>query len=512
MQQSSLASSVATQPGDNTQAAMQAKRATMAPDTFTASFRPGHIGFKLEHGTNTVIHVDEGGQADRVGVRNGMRVVSVAGNTDVDALRHHLQDAENGRADYPIAFRIQEAGHHDFLRAHSGDAGGAIAGQAYGETKHHAHEHVGHGGYYGSAVEEPETAAVSVPAAVVCATEERQNGQVSHENATFHGPSEMLQTLAEGSAPTSSMNSLSLPRPSRPPESLLALVSPLKQNEYIPLVSVGSATLAGHKESSPDWSNQDAHISTPLGHSRWLVGVFDGHGTNGEHIAADARDFFAEVAPRLPSAAEPGASEAIARLFRLFQEATKKSSMAEWSGTTATIALLDIEAGTACLGHVGDSRLVIVTEPHGLITFQTTDHIVDDAAEAKILQCGGEVRQTTVSNVSARRIFLPGSDVPGLGMTRALGDTKAKHIGVSALPDITIAPLTPGSALVLATDGVWDRVSIDTVAAIALQADADAAAKEIVGTAKSCWSAEGGDCDDITAVVVRMPFVPVFSS
>jgi hypothetical protein len=55
-----------------------------------------------------VIHVDEGGQADNAGVRSGMRVVSVAGNTDVDALRHHLQDAENSRVDYQIAFRIQE--------------------------------------------------------------------------------------------------------------------------------------------------------------------------------------------------------------------------------------------------------------------------------------------------------------------------------------------------------------------------------------------------------------------
>jgi hypothetical protein len=38
-----------------------------------------------------------------------------------------------------------------YLQKYSGDGGGALPGKNYGEKTHHAHEHVGHGGYYGEA-------------------------------------------------------------------------------------------------------------------------------------------------------------------------------------------------------------------------------------------------------------------------------------------------------------------------------------------------------------------------
>ncbi len=51
-------------------------------------------------------------------------------------------------------------------------------------------------------------------------------------------------------------------------------------------------------------------------------------------------------------------------------------------------------------------------------------------------------------------------DLPGLAMSRSMGDTMAKQLGVIAEPEITIleldkCPSKPHS-MVLASDGIWD--------------------------------------------------------
>jgi len=272
-------------------------------------------------------------------------------------------------------------------------------------------------------------------------------------------------------------------------------------------LQVGSHTLAGQR--GEDWVNQDAHLAVAAGPERMLVGVFDGHGEHGHVIATGVRELFTQVSPLLPAISEAALPYELRRLFVAAEDAVERTGLAEWSGTTATIALIDAAAGVVSVAHVGDSRLLIATGPQPEVAFQTVDHIVDTAAQQRILEHGGEVRQVTISGVAAHRVFLKDSDMPGLGMARALGDTQARSVGVTSEPTITFGlALPPGSALVVASDGVWEKVSPLTVAAIALSTDAEAAAKEIVKTAMDCWSADTGDIDDITAVVIRALPVP----
>ena len=57
-------------------------------------------------------------------------------------------------------------------------------------------------------------------------------------------------------------------------------------------------------------------------------------------------------------------------------------------------------------------------------------------------------------------MWLASSWVPGLAMSRALGDTVAHSVGVSAVPDTEVVTITPHDRfLILASDGVWEFIN-----------------------------------------------------
>jgi len=62
--------------------------------------------------------------------------------------------------------------------------------------------------------------------------------------------------------------------------------------------------------------------------------------------------------------------------------------------------------------------------------------------------------------VGPPRVWLQSVWVPGLAMSRALGDQLAHHVGVSSRPDVVQLDLEPADRfLVLASDGVWEFMS-----------------------------------------------------
>lgn len=279
---------------------------------------------------------------------------------------------------------------------------------------------------------------------------------------------------------------------------------------------VGSDSLPGKKRCMEDWKNQDSSVIYPLGPTKLLVGVFDGHGEQGREVSSSVAKLFAHFAEDLAKLTEAAPMDQVlprqfANLFSLAQDGLRRGGLAEWSGTTGTLAMIDTEAGCVVCAYVGDSRLIICHNQR--VLFATSDHDVDDEAERRVTAAGGEVRRMWVSGIDARRVFLRGSDIPGLSMSRALGDLQASAVGVLNEPSIhTCVQIPGGSAVVLASDGLWEKVTTQEVAAITTAAlklkgddqGAAVAAKALVSEARSRWIQEGGDVDDITAVVVHL--------
>lgn len=281
----------------------------------------------------------------------------------------------------------------------------------------------------------------------------------------------------------------------------------------VPKLRVGSHTEAGQKQGRPDWANQDACLVVPLGPSRLLVGIFDGHGEHGGTIAKGVRDLVAQLAPKLfAEDLEPAGDalpDVLRRLFNVAHHGVAEGGFADFSGTTATLAIVDAVTGVVTCAHVGDSRLVIAADSMH-IRFESPNHELLGEELRRVLVASGEVRERMVSGVVARRVFIPGQELPGLAMSRSLGDVQAHNLGVSADPSIHEGiPMASGSILIVGSGGIWDKVpALEAVALVVAEVaggSVEFAAAALVSEARARWLLDGGglgDVDDASAVVV----------
>jgi serine/threonine protein phosphatase PrpC len=210
------------------------------------------------------------------------------------------------------------------------------------------------------------------------------------------------------------------------------------------------------------------------------VAVYDGHG--GSRVADRAA---AELHLAVLRARQAGLDPAGA-LRRAFEELEAVTTDAECGSTVAALLLTGAALTTA---HVGDSRVVRVgaTGAESL----TRDHRIDAADErARVLRMGAGLDAPYVVRGSH-----------GLMMTRSLGDRWFRPVGVIAEPEVGHHAIDAGDvALVAATDGVWDVLSLEEAARIVRRADtAGAAADALVAEALAA-----GARDNVTAVVVRL--------
>jgi len=263
-------------------------------------------------------------------------------------------------------------------------------------------------------------------------------------------------------------------------------------------------SLQGQKSSFPGWPNQDTPMILTLSSGMLLAGVFDGHGRFGHLVSQRVRHLVQVHSQHLTALSQPQLPQAFSWLFKYIQDTLQREGMAQFSGTTATLALVDCVRGTATVAHVGDSTLMI--SRNGEIDFVSTDHKVDDDVERRVVACGGEVRTQTVSNVTARRVFARGQPLPGLAMARALGDVEAHNLGVHCEPQIVTIPIMAGSTIVIASDGLWDELPHTQVAQhVASTPGRDATnelARSLVVDARRQYH-DRPNIDDITAVVVQ---------
>ena len=121
--------------------------------------------------------------------------------------------------------------------------------------------------------------------------------------------------------------------------------------------------------------------------------------------------------------------------------------------------------------NAGDSRSIIVNR-HGHPRQLTRDHKPDCPDEKKrILDRGGRVKPLTNSpggqEIGPSRVWLAEVQVPGLAMSRSLGDYVAQSVGVSAEPEFNVYDISHDDRfIVIASDGVWEFLTNEQVAQI----------------------------------------------
>jgi serine/threonine protein phosphatase PrpC len=210
------------------------------------------------------------------------------------------------------------------------------------------------------------------------------------------------------------------------------------------------------------------------------VAVYDGHG--GARVADRAA---AELHPAVLRARRTGLDPA-GSLRQAFAELEALTADVECGSTVAALLLTGVALTTA---HVGDSRVVRI----GRVRSEslTRDHRIEAPDErARVLRMGARLDPPYVVRGDH-----------GLMMTRSLGDRWFRPVGVIAEPEIGQHAIGADDlALVAATDGLWDVLSLEDAARVVRRAEsAEAAARALVAEAL------GADTrDNVTAVVVRL--------
>jgi len=270
----------------------------------------------------------------------------------------------------------------------------------------------------------------------------------------------------------------------------------------------------GYAPYNPRKKNQDALIMAEDPTTNTLVlCVLDGHGEHGDGVSYHVRDFLPTELfshPAWPTDVKEASRDAILRvedqIIRNFRIDT------EFSGTTLSMAII---RGNFITGvNIGDSRVLIGTqrEPRGKVIAEalTIDHKPDSPLEReRIVASGGRVFAVEYDDGvdGPPRVWLGHMDVPGLAMSRSLGDAVAHMAGVISEPEFTERELDPDKDkfVIVATDGLWEFLDNDYCIEVASNTRGPSESVDrLVKEANQRWMEEEQVIDDTTVIVAHL--------
>lgn len=162
---------------------------------------------------------------------------------------------------------------------------------------------------------------------------------------------------------------------------------------------------------------------------------------------------------------------------------------------------------------VGDSRCILAchTPEQGWFAKDLTkDHKPGNPEEQqRIIASNGRVERLIDEDgepMGPARVWLQHAWIPGLAMSRALGDSLAHEVGVSSEPGCSVVELDKSHQyLILASDGIWEFMSSQEVVDIVSKCSSvDEGCRELIEEANERWLVEeDGVVDDVTVVVVK---------
>lgn len=201
-----------------------------------------------------------------------------------------------------------------------------------------------------------------------------------------------------------------------------------------------------------------------------LLGVVNGHGQpctarQLEELVAQEMPRAVFRSPSLVRCSDPPA--ALRAAFNSVHHIAVGTLDVRLAGAACTVCLWDSD--TIWVAHVGDCRAVLgvpdsqqnALSCHFAAVPLTKDHIIASAPEYdRVVAAGAELRN--MEGDKGYRLFLPKGDLPGLGITRAIGDRIGHMVGVSHAPSIGFVSregLAEGCFLLLGSGGLWATMS-----------------------------------------------------
>ena len=219
--------------------------------------------------------------------------------------------------------------------------------------------------------------------------------------------------------------------------------------------------------------NEDACFASLL-NGYHVFGIADGLGGHacGDVASRMAIEILEETASEELSAIDP--AEVLKHAFRRINTAIFAFNQERGlnAGTTLSVAIAG-ESGRCWIGTVGDSRTYIITSSS---VWHTHDHTyVQSLVDAGIIS-------------PAEAIYHPAKNI----LARALG----LEAGVEV--DLDEMELSPGSVLLLSSDGLHDYVPAEVIQRIVMANDPEVACRKLIDAAR-----DAGSTDNTTVIVAK---------
>ncbi|OMJ84153.1 hypothetical protein SteCoe_14778 [Stentor coeruleus] len=305
------------------------------------------------------------------------------------------------------------------------------------------------------------------------------------------------------------------PSPNKP-QQLTPRSSCSSLNNINAVTRVAFKSRVGSVRARPKVHNQDSFIIKPSlkgikGH--YMFAVCDGHGTYGHDVSQYVRDFFPGFLEECldkdlsPLTIEKSFYQAVTKLNKGLIETGIEIA---FSGTTMNCLVL---FGSLCAcANVGDSRSVLGRNLRGrweAISLSEDHNTKRSDERTRILSSKGRIGQAVDEDGNfngPERVWLIDEDIPGLAMTRSIGDKISKIVGVTSDPEVVIRRLNSDDKfIIIASDGVWEHVNSDEAVQIVCSYYQDNRFED-AAVALACEAAKRWDkneyVDDITVVVI----------
>lgn len=228
--------------------------------------------------------------------------------------------------------------------------------------------------------------------------------------------------------------------------------------------------------------------------------VYDGHGTYGRAASDLAnkgiRSYLEENKVSLDKIKDDDDMSAFLKKMCNTTQSKFKESTGDYqlSGTCAICIL--IKENKVYIANLGDSRAVIgnfSTDQISALEVSIDHKPTRDGEKDRVLKSGGKIERSMVDEkeVGPFRVWKADEDVPGIAITRSLGDFIAHKIGVIADPEVTTKEIEPEDKfIIIGSDGVWDVMSSAEAVGFVLSLSSEEreqAAEKLVNECRERW-------------------------
>ena len=253
--------------------------------------------------------------------------------------------------------------------------------------------------------------------------------------------------------------------------------------------------------------NQDCYIiqhDLQSQKGQYLFAVCDGHGTEGHHVSQMIKNSLISTVERKLFRCNP--ADALKKAVQEISEKILHSKIdVDFSGSTLVCVLI-IGDFLIC-ANIGDSRAVLGSNLNDWVAIDLTkDQKPNRKDEAdRIVRAGGRIG--THEQGGPLRIYYKEQNIPGLAMTRSLGDRISRNIGLISEAEVTERKLmVHDKFIVIASDGLWEfmtsREVVEMVAGYYNQGKCDFCCEKLLRESIFKWNANTVSVDDITIIVI----------